>query len=271
MKSTTPGIQKNARLLIQFLRLHWAVYTEYRINFTFDIVMRLFEFGFFFIMWQSILGSNGHIPGWDIESLLILYSFENIFLALLITFMWSSLGGWKNIHEGRIDKYLCRPTNVWLMITGERMGIAFAGYLVGIGGLIMSSILFGINLFQPALVLGIILLLVAAVISTLFALLLASLAFWLGKIEFIDSIFESLMEFDQFPQTIFPWQIQTVLSITIPFLFAHTLPTLALLGNISPLELGGWIIVALGVAALNWIGFSIIWNRGIKRYEANGG
>jgi ABC-type uncharacterized transport system permease subunit len=257
--------------MLQFIRLHWAIYTEYRINFIFDIVVRLFEFAFFFVMWQSILGANGTIPGWDIPSLFILYSFENIFLALLITFMWSALGAWKHIHEGRIDKYLCRPTNVWLMVVGERMGIAFAGYLIGFGGLLLSQILFGINLFQPAFVLGIILLLVAAVISTFFALLLASLSFWFGKIEFIDSIFESLMEFDQFPQTIFPWQIQTILSVSIPFLFAHTLPTLGLMGRIPLIEMAAWIMVGLGVAALNWIGFSLIWNKGMKRYEANGG
>jgi ABC-type uncharacterized transport system permease subunit len=257
--------------LREFLRLHIRSYLEYRINFVFDIFSRFLEFGFFFIMWQSILSANGTIPGWDLPSLLVLYSFENIFLALLITFMWSSLGAWKNIHEGRIDKYLCRPTNVWLMIVGERMGFAFAGYVVGIGGLILSHILFGINLAQPAFLFGIILLLIGGIIATLCALFLASLSFWLGKIEFIDAIFESLMEFDQFPQTIFPWQVQTLLSITIPFLFAHTLPTLGLMGKISLAEMGGWILVAAGVAAFNWIIFTIVWNRGLKRYEANGG
>jgi ABC-type uncharacterized transport system permease subunit len=233
--------------------------------------MRLLEFGFFFVMWESILGANGRIPGWDIQSLFVLYSFENIFLALLVTFTWASLGAWKHIHEGRIDKYLCRPTTVWLMVVGERMGMAFAGYLAGIGGLILCQIFFGINLFQPAFLFGIILIIISIVISTLFALLLASLSFWLGKIEFIDSIFESFMEFDQFPQTLFPWQIQTILSITLPFLFAHTIPTLGLMGRISLTEMGLWILVGLGAAALNWIGFSILWKRGLKRYEANGG
>ncbi|MFH0969983.1 MAG: ABC-2 family transporter protein [Candidatus Diapherotrites archaeon] len=271
MKSTKPSILKNIRLMKECIRLRFATYTEYRINFYFDIIMRLLEFALFFIMWQSILGANGNIPGWDIQSLFVLYSFENIFLSLLITFMWSTTGAWKNIHEGRIDKYLCRPTNVWLMVVGERMGMAFGGYFVGFAGLLLSQLFFGINLVQPALIFGVILIVISIFISTLFALMIATLSFWLGKIEFINSIFESLMEFDQFPQTIFPWQIQTILSITIPFLFAHTLPALAILGRISLYEMGGWILIGLGIACINWIGFSILWKKGVKRYEAHGG
>jgi ABC-type uncharacterized transport system permease subunit len=244
---------------------------EYRIHMYFDIIGRLFEFGFFFIMWQSILGANGKIPGWDMQSLIVLYSFENIFLSLLFTFMWGSLNSWKNIHEGRIDKHLCRPTDVWFMVVGERMGMSFGGYLFGIGGLIMSQLLFGVNLLQPAFLFGLILLGVAIIISTLFALILASTSFWLGRIEFIESFFEAGMEFDQFPQTIFPWQLQTILVFALPFLFAHTLPAMGVLGKITLQEMGGWIVIGIGIIALNWTIFTIIWNKGVKRYEAHGG
>lgn len=266
-----PKIIKNIRIFREFIRLHWKSYTEYRINLYFDIILRIIEFGFFFIMWQSILGTNGKIPGWDMESLIILYSFENIFLALLFTFMWGSLGAWKNIHEGRIDKHLCRPTNTWFMVVGERMGMSIGGYIIGIGSLAMSQIVFGINLLQPAFLFGIILISISIVITTFFALLLASTSFWLGRIEFIDAIFESMMEFDQFPQTIFPWQIQSILSFTLPFLFAHTLPALGIIGKISLNEMGVWIIISSAIAITNWIAFTIVWNKGVKRYESNGG
>ncbi len=267
----TRKIVKNIKLFREFLRLRIAVIKEYPINLVSDLGMRFLEFGFFFIMWKSIFGAKGIIPGWDIPSLMVLYSFESLFIALLITFTYSAIGMWKNIHEGRIDKYLCRPTNPWFMVIGERMGMAIGGYFVGIGGLVMCFFLFDVQLFQPALIFGLILVLLATAIATLFCMIMATMSFWFGKIEFIDSIFDSLMEFDQFPQNIFPWQIQTALSITLPFLFAHTIPTLSLFGKISLMETAQWIVVALGVVALNYLLFSFLWNRGLKRYEAHGG
>jgi ABC-type uncharacterized transport system permease subunit len=267
----TKNLVKNIKLFREFIRLHAAVLNEYRINFYSDIFLRVIEFTIFFLLWKSILGGNAFIPGWDLPTLLILYSFHNLFIALLVTFAFSAMSIWRSIYDGRIDKYLCRPVNVWFMTLGERMTLSIGGYLSGIGGLIMTSLFFGINFLHPAFVFGIILVIIACVIATLFTLMGSALAFWLGKVEYLTHLMEGLFEFDSFPQTIFPWQIQTFLAFTFPFIFASTLPALGIAGKITLEEMGLWILVGIGIIAINFTLFSILWKKGVKRYESHGG
>ena len=271
MKFMNATLSKNGKIFYQYVRMHVAHLLEYRINFFFDIIVRFLEFAVFFFMWQSILGKNASIPGWDLQGLVVLYAFQNIFLALLITFAFGAMNAWEKIMSGELDRFLARPTIPWFMLAVENMELAFGGWFLGIGYFAVAFMFFGFTLSLPVALVLILMVVLAVGIALFFGLAMSSLSFWLGRLESIWGIWEGLFEFDQYPQTIFPWPIQTITSFTFPYLFANTLPALALLQKISFEQLVPWILVEAGVLAVNYLVFSFLWKRGVKRYESYGG
>ncbi|MBI4043235.1 MAG: ABC-2 family transporter protein [Candidatus Diapherotrites archaeon] len=253
------------------MRMHWFHLFEYKINFAFDFFLRFAEFAVFFYAWQTILGANATIPGWDLKGLVVLYSLENLFLALILSFALGAIEAWNKIAKGELDQHLARPTISWLMLVGEGMEISLGGWLLGIGGLVIARTFFGFSMPLHALVLIIVMLLLAVGITILFSLMLSALAFWMGRVEFVYSVWEGLFEFDMYPQTVFPWPLQTLTSFTFPFLFAHTIPAMVLLERIPATQAIPWILIEAGILAFNFLLFSWVWKKGVKRYESFGG
>ena len=264
-------IQKQFNILAQYARMHWTHQLEYKANLAFDIGLRFIEFAVFFYAWQSILGANATLPGWDLKGLIVLFSFENVFLALILSFAWGASNAWEKIARGELDQYLARPVIPWVMLVGEGMNVAPGGWILGIGGLFMAWAFFGFNASISVLLLIAFMLALAIGITVFFSLSMSALSFWMGRVEFTHSLLEGLFEFDQYPQTLFPWPLQTLTSFTLPFLFASTIPALAILEKITADQLILWATVEAGILALNFLFFSFIWQKGVERYESFGG
>ena len=94
------------------------------------------------------------------------------------------------------------------------------------------------------------------------------LTFWLGRIENLRNLFMSVMEVREYPLSVYPKSIQTLLTYFLPVSFSAYYPAAILLQKKEiTFEVLG--IVSLYVVILFLI-FQIVWKKGIKRYEANG-
>jgi ABC-2 type transport system permease protein len=96
-----------------------------------------------------------------------------------------------------------------------------------------------------------------------FWLILATLAFWLVRVENILVIFQSVYEAARWPVGIYPPWLRLALTFLIPVAFATSVPASALAGKLSLQALGG---AALFAAAL-FTAARLFWRVGLRQYS----
>jgi ABC-type uncharacterized transport system permease subunit len=245
------------------------MFGEYRVNFVIDIIVRFLEFASFFFAWEIILGKSINFPGWDIKGLVLLYSFQQFFIFLLSSFNGGDDTLREKILNGSLDQYLARPNTPWFTIIVTHMHLSLGGLFLGIAGLLLAIAL-GVKIGLLTFLMGIAFLILAALICQFFGLALACLAFWMGRVDFIGNIWDALFEFDTYPSNIFPGAIQTLLAFTLPFIFAHTIPAQLILEQLTIGDGVKFLAAATLILIINFGIFHLIWNAGLKKYEAFG-
>ena len=264
------GLNKNLRLLRTGLRLHWKRLLEYKINLIFDIVLRLADSLTFFAFWAIILGSANGFAGWDMNSFLLIFAFEAFFTMLVINFAYSCMYVYDRIHDARLDVILTKPAQPWFLAAINGIEPSISGFLTG-GFAIAAAALAGISIPLEILALGLLMVCLGAVITSLFGLIMATLSFWLGRMDSLDNIFESFWYFGGKPASIFPIGLQVLTAFTFPFIFIQTIPTMAILGKITVVEMLYYLLAEIAVIVIMYVFFRMFWKKGLRKYESGGG
>jgi ABC-2 type transport system permease protein len=95
-----------------------------------------------------------------------------------------------------------------------------------------------------------------------FLLVLATLAFWLVRLENILVIFGTMYEAGRWPVGIYPPWLQVGLTLVVPVAFAITIPVEALIGRLEPSTMG----LAVGLAFAFLVGSRAFWKFGLRHY-----
>jgi ABC-2 type transport system permease protein len=106
-------------------------------------------------------------------------------------------------------------------------------------------------------------LLTGAVIIYSFFLILATLAFWLVRVENILTIFQSMYEAGRWPISLYPAWLRYGLTFVIPVAFATTVPVEALTNRLN------WetLLVAFGLAVILLMASRAFWKMGLRHYS----
>ena len=111
--------------------------------------------------------------------------------------------------------------------------------------------------------LGVLLLLLGALMIYCFWLILATGAFWIVRMEFLDELFAGVYQTGRWPVSVYPDWLRYTLTFLVPIAFAITLPAEALT---SRLQLSS-VLTALGFAVLLVALSRRFWRFGLKRYS----
>ena len=96
-----------------------------------------------------------------------------------------------------------------------------------------------------------------------FWFMLATLSFWLVRVENILVIFQSLYEAGRWPIGIYPRWLRSILTFVVPIAFAITVPAQALIGTLSIETLLGSVILSF----LMLVCTRFFWLCGIRNYS----
>ena len=106
-------------------------------------------------------------------------------------------------------------------------------------------------------------LLAGAVIVYSFWLILASLSFWLVRVENLLEIFQSMYQAGRWPVSLYPGWLRFGLTFIVPVAFAVSIPAEALTGRLNGITLLG----AFGLAILLTVIARLIWRLGLRHYS----
>ena len=106
-------------------------------------------------------------------------------------------------------------------------------------------------------------LLAGAVIVYSFWLILASLSFWLVRVENLLEIFQSMYQAGRWPVSLYPGWLRFGLTFVVPVAFATSIPAEALTGRLG----GATLLGAFGLAVLLAALARLVWRLGLRRYS----
>ena len=221
---------------------------------------------FLFLVFRQIPS----LGDWTLSELIFIYGFAQIPRGIDHLFtdnIW--LVAWRLVVNGKFDRYLLRPMNLFFQVICEKLQPDALGELLVGTILIIVSISKGIVLVDGAhVVFFVVSILAGAVIYTAIKLLFASLAFWMKISGPVLYTAYQLADFAKYPTEIYSRVVRVVITWIIPFAFVAYLPASYFLKpSVSPWNTIGveciLAVVFFGIAYL-------VFNRGTHAYESAG-
>lgn len=264
-----PVLLKQIKLLRRFAVLSFKHLLEYKFAFYSSVFRQLLIIMVWLLFWQIIIGNVSSLQNWNFESLAVFVGF-----VLVMDSTWSlffpvmRLG--ENIRTGKIDIFLTRPVQPILSMIMQRMYFGdLIGVLIGLG-IIGFAAASNFSPFVLKMLFGLLMLLVAVMISITIYAFVGVLTFWLGEAGFLRDALMSLDVADNYPLNIFPGVIRGFFTFVVPTIFVATYPALIV-------SEWSWIFsfraFALELLVLIiWISiFTVTYRKGLRRYESFGG
>jgi ABC-2 type transport system permease protein len=253
------------RLLYTFFRVSVLNETAYRVNFFVQFFQSLLELGTALAGLAVIFSYTHSLGGWRPDEMLALvgvYFLVGGIISVVIQPGMSALID--SVRDGTLDFTLTKPEDAQLLVSIQRVAIwSLLDLLMGTGVLITALVRLGktIGLGQAAGFIG--MLLAGAVIVYSFWLILASLSFWLVRVENLLVIFQSMYQAGRWPISLYPGWLRFGLTFIVPVAFATTIPAEALTGRLGVSTLFG----AVGLAILLFGAARLIWQLGLQHYS----
>jgi ABC-2 type transport system permease protein len=228
-----------------------------------------------YCVWRVVFGSRQTVNGYTFPAIISYY-----FLLQMVSLVIDQAGSvawnvWQDINSGNLGNYLARPLDYGLLNLGKCAGPALLYLVAATATYSLAAVFLRLPValqpdrlaFFAGSVLG------GFMIMYLTQFIVATLAFWIGRIDTLrDLLFEMYAFFSGsiIPNDLLPEVLRRIAG-ALPFKFMFYVPVSVLLGRIPSSNLPG-----LAVSELLWVVAlfcvsRILWSRGISRFEAQGG
>lgn len=257
---------------MSYIRLVWLFFRVSIMNelaYRGNLMMQLLQVGISLTLTLTslavIYSYTDTIGGWGSSELLALVGVYYVVDGMVNLVIQPSLSQlMEAIRTGSFDFTLTKPVDAQLLASSQSVEI-WKVIDIGVGMALLLSALVRLGstvALEHLLAFALTLLAGGAMIYSLL-LMMATLTFWLVKIDNIMEIFQSFYDAGRWPVSIYPQWMRVALTFFVPVAFAVTLPTEALLGRLT------WssALTAVGVAIAMLLISRLFWLRGTRRYS----
>jgi ABC-2 type transport system permease protein len=182
----------------------------------------------------------------------------------MCTYFFGVLAIPEKIRTGALDLYLTKPVSALFLLSLESMD--FGSILLTIPGLMIVA--WGVRALGVRLTAGLVagyavLFIGMFLLMYCVMVVLRVAAFWLVRINAFNELEGALVEFSfRVPGVVYQGVWKLLLYILLPYGLMATIPTQFLTGGML---LQHWLLVG-GVLAGFWVGMSLLWQAGLRRY-----
>lgn len=210
------------------------------------------------------------LADWNLEQLIFIYGFAQIPRGIDHLFtdnIW--MLAWQWVVNGKFDRYMLRPMNLFLQVIFEKLQPDALGELLVGSILILLSVRNGIvDINGMNILFFAVSAFAGAIIYTAIKLLFASFAFWIKVSGPVLYTAYQLADFAKYPTDIYVKGVRFIITWVIPFAFVAYLPaSYFLLSNVS-------VLSTIGVECILAVVFFVIayevFIAGTKAYESAG-
>lgn len=249
---------------IQLLRM-----LEYRADFFFWAFISLMWTGFNYFYFGLIFSKGNGIEGWNYDQIMLLVSFYTMIDAFTWSIFYPNMQAYtKEIFNGELSRYLLLPVNsVYLILSRHATYDNLPRFFVGLFVLIhtINKLNLALSIWQILLSIIVFCFGILLVYSCWF--ILATIAFWVERLENINEIMPQLRTLYQVPASVFTGIPGFVISFIVPLGLITTLPSEIILGSQN-----NFFIIFLILSSLAFFAIAVIFFKfSIKKYSSVGG
>ncbi len=256
---------RTIKLLSTLVKINLQQDLAYRADTIVNILVNLAWLGWELLSLSIIFHNTASLAGWrpgDLVALLGVFRLINMLMAALI---WPNTEKFNaGVREGTLDYTLLMPVNSLFLVSFTRIivwriwDLALAGVLIAVGvGMTGGAT-------TPLHAAGFLLLLLSGgmIIYSLWIVMIA-LTFWFVKFDNNVTILQALLDTGRFPATVYPPWLRLIVTFIVPIAVATTVPLQALRGDLTGLQILGFL--GVGLASV-WVARRV-WQAGVRQYS----
>lgn len=227
------------------------------------------------LMWTAIYSTGtGAIKGFTLNEMITYVLIGNLCAVAVRNFLPALIS--RDINEGRLSMFLVKPIPYIKYIFLNELGRTFLATVISLISQVVIILFFlnkvALNTDVRYIALVIIMVFCAFVIELLIGFLIGTIAFWTDEIDGLQSTIDRVKRFfagGYFPLTLLPATLATA-SVYLPFQYSFFAPAALYLKKMDLQQgLQGIVVQVVWIIILSII-ISIVWKRGLRRYEATG-
>jgi len=258
--------------MLRYLKLIW-LFTRvsvqdnaaYRTDFIAHALVTLVNFGAELVGLWTIFSNTQSLNGWgvfEMVALLGVFRMMSGFIGLTISPNMRLI--MDDIREGKLDFVILKPVNAQFFVSFRRVVIwRLADITLGLVLVAVACVQLSSLLTVWRLAMFVTLLSAGAVIIYSFWLVLATLAFWLTRVNNMEMVFWNVFEAGRYPVDIYRPMIRRGLTYIVPLAFLTTFPAGALVGRTEFTGMALAVLFAIGSLFVA----SAFWRFGLSRYS----
>ena len=258
---------------VQYWRINLLTMAEYRADFFMWLGFTIVYHGTALAALAVTMMRFPSMNGWTLREMFFLYALWMAAHELHNALFFNVVSVPEYIREGRFDRFFVRPFDALFQVLTVPSRTFPDGFILGVVTLAIATGVAGIQLsVQTVLVIAAVVC-GGAGIDLGISLFVASLSFWLIRVDTLRWAVMSLeQDFTRYPISIYTRAVRIVLAYILPFAFMNYFPASYLLGKhdaafgLSP-EVG----LLTPLVGLLWSGISyVVWRIGLNRYQGTG-
>ncbi len=254
------------RLFALFLKASFLVELEYRANFAARAMVSVFWAGVTLVGAGVFFSHTETIGGWTFNEALVIIGLFTFMGGFIQTFLQPNVQRIiEMIRLGTLDFVLTRPINSQFMASLRYSQMfSMVDMLLGAGIVVWACIRLGyapapVTLAQFAIMLSMAVLIVYSI-----WMVIATLAFWLVKVNNMAELFNSVYDTGRFPVTTFQGLIRLALTFIIPIAFITTFPAQSVLGRLDATTLLAAVAMGVGLFTVS----ALFWRHAVRSYSS---
>lgn len=263
---------------MRYARLVWLMFrvslqndAAYRADFFLQLAASLVHLAALLLGQYVIFQNTPDVNGWGPWEMLVLVGVFRVVSGVIGLFVAPNMRMiMEDVRTGKLDFLLLRPVNSQFHASVRRISIwKGIDILLGLGLAVTGAVKLTGTVPLLPLLLFIAALVTATMICYSIWLVLATLSFWLVRVQNIEMVFWNLFEAVRYPISIYGRGVQWLLTYVFPAVFIVHVPAQSLIGGaagVESLSLTMWIAaVILGPAWL--VAATLVWRYGLKHYS----
>jgi ABC-2 type transport system permease protein len=262
---------------LQIFKISFEEEFAYRLNFILWRVRNVLQILLTFFLWSSVYtDSTRQIFNYD-RTTILTYVF-GVMIVRALVFSARAMDVSRDVANGDLSNYLLKPINYfkyWFTrdVASKVLNMLFAVIEFTLLFIILKPPFF-LQTNMLALLAFLVSIILAILIYFLILFLLSSIPFWIPEIGWgshflVTVVIVEFLSGSVFPINIFPQALQSIILAT-PFPYLVYFPIEIYLGNVGGWALIGGLMVATAWVGVLWMALNVVWQKGLKVYQAIG-
>ncbi|MHC4599237.1 MAG: ABC transporter permease [Planctomycetota bacterium] len=261
------------RLYVRYIAISVRAQLQYRASTVMILLGNLLVTGIEFLGMWALFDRFGHLRGWRLEEVALLYGMANVAFATAEAVargfdVFSHL-----IRSGDFDRFLLRPRSTAFQVASRELLLTRFGRLFqGAAVLLWAISALDVTWTAPKLALLVGAILGGACIFSGLFILQATLAFWtIESLEIVNTVTYGGLETTQYPLEIYAKWFRRFFTFVIPLACMNYFPSLAITGHAGAFAVPEWVPWISPLFGFFFLVVCLrVWGFGVRHYRSTG-